>query len=248
MNPMSAMNYPTNNYPAVNYSTNAQNTYNPQQAMQQQLLQNIQAQLSTLQASTNTQKQAAPSYNTSTNFRQPNNAMYGIQQLGIQNHLPVNKERQLTEKERDKIEEAQRKNWLPGLTRNLGSDPTDYMANPLKVGIVKSLISGAFLGGLGVFIGRMMGHSDDLIEVAGSIDKAKVAIKNLKNRNRKIGLLIGIGFGLLGGIGAALKQARKNGSYEHLMARFPEGATMRDLLSDPALQASLDRHAMRHRR
>ncbi len=179
------------------------------------------------------------------------NPMYGVSQLGVQNHLPISSSRELSANEQADIKQAQQEQWWPSLTRNYGSKPTDFMANPAKKGFLNGLLSAGILGGFGALMGRLFASDSRTLMIDATeakIAAEKAARKASHKKGALIGLAIGAGLGLLSSISAGLSQARKNGTYEELMTRFPEGSKMRDIMSDSALQSSMNRAAMRKRR
>jgi len=187
-------------------------------------------------------------YSTANTIPGLSNPVYGISQMGIQSHMPVQKNRPLTVGEKVEIDRASQR-WWPVLTTHYGSSPTALMAHPVKKGILNGLLSAGVLGGLGLLLGRAFagGEGYFIMGDEAKVAAAKAARKATLKKGGRIGLYIGLGLGLLSGIGAGLGQARKNGTYAELMSRFPEGADVRDILSDSAYQAGLTRSAMRSR-
>lgn len=139
------------------------------------------------------------------------------QYLGIahQQYLPVNKRRQLSPDEEARVANNADR-WLPKIFTSWQDTPDVKMFAP-RSGAVLGGLTGAGMGGLA---GAMLGGP------------------------------IGGGLGLLAGagIGAPIGYFSRRAANETLaeqMRRLPEGATLRDIMSDPVIQAEMNRAAMR---
>jgi hypothetical protein len=142
---------------------------------------------------------------------------YGIKQVGTQQYMPINQKRQLTPQEQKEIEKR-KKSW-PSWYTSYATPATGLIASPFKSGIV-STIGTALLGGL------------------------TGLIFTLESRSRLTYALIGAGIGaVLGFFIGPLNRKKKNEDIIDLMQRLPEGASKRDILSDPVYQADLTRKA-----
>lgn len=157
----------------------------------------------------------------------------GVDQLAHYSHMPTGKKRDLSPEELALVEQGQRR-WLPKLFPSYSTPPHELMASPLKSGLIGAIpggLLGAGLGGvggavLGGLAGKALGH-DQALSAAGGAG------------------LGAIGGGLLGagttGVVSGLNQRAENENILDLMKRLPPGATRRDLMSDPAYQADVDR-------
>lgn len=141
---------------------------------------------------------------------------YGVQNVGIQSYLPVNQKRSFTFAEKQSIQTGLGQ-WWPKIFKSYATPTAQLLANPAK----SAILAGGILGLVGLAVGLSA---------------------NVEHR----GLAAGVIGTITGGIGAALGffgRQQKNEDVLDLMSRFPEGATRRDILSDPVYQADLNRKA-----
>jgi len=149
---------------------------------------------------------------------QPNGKVYGIQNIGTQQYIPVNEKRhELSTGEQVAVDKALQR-WFPKIVQHYGTTIPETMASPVKVAILK--------GGLFGLLGGLLGLLATGARATGAT----------------IGLIAGL---VIGAIGGYIDQERHNGTMIELMKHFPEGhlPTKRDLLSDSAYQKDLDRRA-----
>ncbi len=139
---------------------------------------------------------------------------YGIQNHGVQSYLPIQDKRAVTTQESAEIEKGL-KRWWPKLYASYATPLPEMLASPAKSGL---------LGGI------MMGLLGGILGAAG--------------RNLAFVLLGLLGGGVLGSVTGYLGRQKRNEDVLDLMKRLPEGATKRDMESDPVYQAELNRRAM----
>jgi hypothetical protein len=150
---------------------------------------------------------------------------YGIPSYGAQRYLPVQEKRDLTSSENADIEDMSRK-WLRGPFASEGDPISRRLADPRKRGLLSlaavMLPLATMAGGLGA-------------SVAGGQDPRRTALAALG----------GVGVGAAASLPAYFigrEGARKtNKDLIDRMRRLPEGATLRDMMSDPALQEQTNR-------
>lgn len=140
---------------------------------------------------------------------------YNIQNFGTQQYLPVQNVRDFSPQEAASIRSRESR-LLPKIWQSYGTPIPELLANPGKQGL-----AGALAGGLtGASAGALLG---------GSAHAGK-------------GALVGGGLGasLLGSL-AYFSRRKQNEDIKELMRRLPQGATKRDMFSDPAYQADINR-------
>lgn len=150
-----------------------------------------------------------------------NNA-YGINNIALQQNLPISERRQATDQDK-KLMEAGESRWFPRIFSSYGTPAHELLSSPGKGAILHGL-GGALLGSLG---GALLGSN---------LGGAALGSNTLKdpNLNKILGaaLIGGLGFGGLGSIGGYYSRKANNEGIKDLMLRLPYGATKRDLLSD----------------
>ena len=140
-------------------------------------------------------------------------------QVGVQRYMPLSSmKRPFSEAENAEIKKGEDQ-WIPTIGNNYSTPIPSLLASPTKAG----LMSGALLGGIVGITTRIL--------ASGS---SNLALKVI------IGTLIGGGIGAFTGF---IHRKQKNGDMLDLMQRLPEGATKRDMLSDPVYQSDLNRGA-----
>lgn len=142
------------------------------------------------------------------------NSYAGNKSINVQSYSPQLGARKFSPDEQRAIQEGEER-WLPDIFQNYGTPVTNMLASPNKSGLMWA-VPGA-LGG--AMLGNMLGGS-----------------------NKGLGSALGAlgGAGLAGALGYYHRQS-ENAGLKDLMRRLPEGATKRDLLSDSAYQADIDR-------
>lgn len=136
-------------------------------------------------------------------------------QLAAQRYMPIGKRREFSPEETSEIGSAESR-VLPTLFPSLASPAHSGMYSPLSSAALSGLL-GAGIGGLG---GAAVSQNNPLAAAIGAL-----------------------GGGTIGGIYGYLKRRQANDSIREMLRRLPEGATMRDLESDPVRQAEKDRAA-----
>jgi hypothetical protein len=139
---------------------------------------------------------------------------YGIQNYGVQNYLPIDKKRRMAPEERADVQRGLSQ-WWPKIGAGYATPMWELLANPTK----SSILNAGLLGTLGGLFGATARHSGIAAAAAG------------------LGAL-------LGGITGFINRRQQNENIIDLMSRLPEGATKRDMLSDPVYQSDLNRMAM----
>lgn len=143
---------------------------------------------------------------------------YGVQNVGVQSYLPVNNKRTFSWAEKQQVSQGLQR-WWPKLFASYGTPAHQLLASPGKAALL--------VGGLFALVGMALGGH------------------YIEGENKTISALAG---GLIsGGLGSVLGyfgRQQKNENMLDLMERFPEGATRRDILSDPVYQADLNRGSM----
>jgi|GEM_PF-2250770 len=138
-------------------------------------------------------------------------------QVGVQRYMPLSSmKRPFSEVDNAAIKKGEDQ-WIPSVGNNYSTPIPSLLASPTKAG----LMSGALLGGLVGITTRIL--------ASGS---SNLALKVI------IASLIGGGVGAFTGF---IHRKQKNGDMLDLMQRLPEGATKRDMLSDPVYQSDLNR-------
>ena len=137
---------------------------------------------------------------------------YGMPQVALQQYAPVGQRRELTGEERANIALGESR-WFPQIFQSHGTPAHKLMSSPGK-GAVIGALGGA---GAGSMLGAMLAGSGEGAAIGG----------------------LG-GAGLMGLIGYFSRRAR-NEALKDLMSRLPEGATKRDIRSDPVVQADEQR-------
>jgi hypothetical protein len=145
---------------------------------------------------------------------------YDTGQVGLQEYLPVQKKRPLSEKEEESVEREQT-HWFPRIFESYGMPLQERMASPGKQGLLHALLG----GGLGAAIGK--GGAGVAHDIFGG-DKGTMMAAGIP-----LGALLGA---TAMGIPAYFRRRARNEGTREMMSRLPEGATLRDLLSDPAYQ------------
>jgi hypothetical protein len=150
---------------------------------------------------------------------EPQQGVYGdIQNYGMQQYLPVMEKHEL-EKPDEKQIDKNLHNWWPRIGAGYATPVPELLASPGKSAAISGLGTGV-IGALGGLVFMM--------------------------RNRGVGALIG---GTLGaGIGAVtgfINRRQQNENLTEIMKHLPQGATKRDLLSDPVYQKDRELAATR---
>ena len=153
-----------------------------------------------------------------------------IENVGVQQFVPLSERREFSDKEKGDI--AREKSHLfPKIFKSYKTPAVELLSSPGKQSLLAALLG----GGLGAAGGAIAG-----MDQGG----------RLGGRPRfGIGSAIGAGIGGLGlgGLSALLTyfgRKQRNEDVEDLMSRLPEGATHREMLSDPVYQRDLDRAHM----
>ena len=149
----------------------------------------------------------------------------GTPTVNMQQYAPLGNKRDFSPQEQSQISDAEGK-ILPKIFKSNIDPIAADMSSP---GWSSVLPGAAGLAGGGV-LGSMLGSAFD---------------SNGGNTGAGIGTVLGmLGGGALGGtIGYKGREATNN-TLKDYMSRLPEGATRRDLHSDPVYQKELDRSAM----
>lgn len=138
---------------------------------------------------------------------------YGIKNLAVQENMPVAERRDITEEDKKKMQAGESR-WFPRIFSSYGTPAQELLSSPAK---------GALLHGLGGAL-------------AGSLGGAALGSRLPDTNLDKIlgaSLIGGLGLGGLTGIGGYFSRKAQNEGIKDLMLRLPQGATKRDLLSDP---------------
>ena len=138
---------------------------------------------------------------------------YGIKNLAVQENMPVAERRDITEEDKKKMQEGESR-WFPRIFSSYGTPAQELLSSPAK---------GALLHGLGGALAGSLG---------GAALGSQLQDTNL-NKILGASLIGGLGLGGLTGIGGYFSRKAQNEGIKDLMLRLPQGATKRDLLSDP---------------
>lgn len=139
----------------------------------------------------------------------------GIQNHGVQQYLPISEKRQMDSQEDVNIQTGL-KQWWPKIGAGYATPMHELLANPYK----SAAISALFLGALAGLAGFAMLQPRRLFALAG--------------------LVLG---SFIGAFSGYINRRQQNENILDLMQRFPQGATKRDMLSDPVYQSDLNRAA-----
>ena len=138
----------------------------------------------------------------------------GIPNIGTQAYLPVMEKHDLEKPEQKEIKRGLSQ-WWPRIGAGYSTPIPQLLADPLKSGILSAIGTG--------IVGAVIGV---------------LAIRSL------LSLVVGGALGMLiGGVMGFINRRQQNENILDLMQRLPQGATKRDLLSDPVYQADLTRQA-----
>jgi hypothetical protein len=149
---------------------------------------------------------------------------YGAQNVGFQEYLPVQDQRELSETEKKRIEKAQ-SNWFPKIFESYQTPLPQMMSSPGRAAILAGLLGGTAGAGMGGLAGAAFGSEAGRPGLGAGIGAG----------------LGGLGLGGLTALTAYFGRRQENEDLEDLMTRLPEGATKRDMLSDPVVQKDLER-------
>ena len=144
---------------------------------------------------------------------------YGMDSMAVQQYAPIHNKRELSSEEQKDVDQGQSQ-WLPKIFQSYATPLPQMMASPGRQAILAGLaggLGGAYGGGM---IGGALGSPG-------------------------VGAAIG-GVGL-GGLSALMQYMNRNAENENIldiMKRLPRGATKRDYLADPAVQADANRDAL----
>lgn len=143
--------------------------------------------------------------------------------LAMQSMMPVvQKRRPLTHKEKINATAGESR-WLPRIFQSEGTPITETMSSPGR----GALLAGLGAGALGAGAGGLLGA-----QLSPDVGPAGVPL----------GALVGgLGVGGLAALLAYHNRKANNEGVREMMTRLPQDATLRDLESDPAHQARLNR-------
>ena len=149
-------------------------------------------------------------------------APYGYTGHSVQTHLPVNEKRELDKEEERNIRKGSDQ-WMPKIFKSYKTPAHELLASPMKQALLAGIPFGALGGAVGYGMTAGKGHD----QYAG------------------LGTGIGaVGMGGLAGLISYFSRKAQNENILSLMSRLPKGSTYRDLLSDPVLQADMNRQLM----
>ena len=151
-----------------------------------------------------------------------------IENVGVQQFVPLSDRREFSDKEKEDID-REKSHLLPKIFKSYKTPAVELLSSPGKQSLLAALLG----GGLGAAGGALAGMDRGLYG-GGEFGT---------------GSAIGAGIGGLGlgGLAALLTyfgRKQRNEDVEDLMSRLPEGATRREMLSDPVYQRDLDRAHM----
>ena len=153
-------------------------------------------------------------------------AAAGYTGLSHQSYLPVHDKREFSPEEEERISAAKGK-LIPKIFTSLKDNPEVDMATPWTPAVLMGLLGAGGGGILGAGIGGALSDGDEAGQALGG----------------GLGALAGgLGLGALGYHG----RKAENESIEEMMSRFPEGASRRDIMSDPVLQSQAQLAAMQN--
>lgn len=142
----------------------------------------------------------------------------GMSNNAVQSYAPLQAKRELTPRELAAIQKGLGQT-IPKLSPGYSTPITELLANPTKQSVAVGLAGAA----IGLAFGAAMRGGAPTTILGGVL-----------------GAIIG------GSVGAQqyLTRRRRNENYLALIQTLPEGATLRDVLADPAVQADLNRRAV----
>ena len=150
----------------------------------------------------------------------PQQGVYGgIQNYGVQQYLPIMEKRDLGNLDDEAVQEHLH-HWLPRIRAGYSTPLPELLASPGKSAIISIIGTGLFSSIMGAL---------------WTVAFGKTAI------GATIGGVLGLGLGAYAGF---FNRRQQNENILDIMKRLPEGATKRDLLSDPVYQSGLNRAAM----
>lgn len=131
----------------------------------------------------------------------------GYNGMAFQQFLPVQQSRKLSDSELDRIEEEKGK-LIPKIFKSRKDNPAVDMSSPAASSVIGAILGGVPLALLGGALGNK--EHANTAAIAG-----------------------GVGGSLLGSIVGHKLRTASNESIEDSISRLPEGATRRDIMSDP---------------
>ncbi|MCB9654040.1 MAG: hypothetical protein H6729_07935 [Deltaproteobacteria bacterium] len=138
----------------------------------------------------------------------------------IQNYMPPQTRRELTASEIAQIDQKLDQ-LIPKINPGYSTPIPDMLASPKKQAFALTAVGTA----LGLVVGV-------LVPSGARTTRALSAL---------VGAAVGAGGGACLGTVQYFSRRERNENYIDIMRRLPEGATRRDMLSDPAIQADLNR-------
>lgn len=149
----------------------------------------------------------------------PQQGVYGgIKNVGMQQYLPVMEKHDLEKPEEKQIDKNLH-NWWPKIGAGYATPIPELLASPGKSAVISGIGTGLMgaLGGLAVAVSH-----------------------------RGVGAVIGgTLFAALGAVTGFINRRQQNENLTEIMKHLPQGATKRDLLSDPVYQKDRELAAMR---
>ncbi|MDX2086018.1 MAG: hypothetical protein SFZ03_11600 [Candidatus Melainabacteria bacterium] len=152
----------------------------------------------------------------------PMGNVYGVPSIGVQSYIPLGYKRPLEPSEQLAVEQGLRR-WIPKLGAGYSTPIPQLLASPGKSAIISGLMGGGFAGIMALFF-AITSHLKGALALTITVGAAAI-------------------LGTIGAVEGFFSRRKTNEDYLDIMARFPVGATKRDLESDPAYQAQLTRLA-----
>jgi hypothetical protein len=145
-------------------------------------------------------------------IKKSNTAPTGYMGVANQSYMPTHARREFTPEEEAALRKG-KKQLIPKIFQSYATPLPKLMASPVKQGLGTGLAAGGLAGGASSLVGVSPGTALLLAALVGG----PVGLTTYFNRKMK------------------------NEDIEELMRRSPVGATKRDMLSDPVLQAEKQR-------
>ncbi|MEB3286546.1 MAG: hypothetical protein VKJ04_03475 [Vampirovibrionales bacterium] len=161
-------------------------------------------------------------------------APFPQQTLAVQQYMPLAQRHTLTPEDEMAIQQGLDR-WYPKILPGYSTPLPQMLADPVKKAALVGGITGVLVG----LAAKFVPVQRLLLEEAGEI---------VGTTSRRLGagwaLLIGAAVALLTGVTSFFGTRQRNDNILDMMARLPAGATRRDMLSDPVVQADRTQAAM----
>lgn len=159
-------------------------------------------------------------------------------QIANQRYYPVGERRELTVHEQAQIDRESAKPF-PKIRPGFNEPIAKMLASPRVAGAISGGLAGLTAGAAGWMLSRLI-KNKTLVDGVVRHQSPYLSLP----AQAAVGVAVGVLVGGLAYLGGYVGRRQKNENYIDIMSRLPEGATYRDYLSDPVVQAEKERSAM----